>query len=212
MNKPLLKHFLVSVTAIVALAFAGCADKKETAQEQEQAQPGRQQEQTAKDGMQEETITAEGQKTAVTREGPLEIPAFNQPTLNEKGQVREDVLKVASGDVLIEDVYFAFDQSELRPGAKQTIRELADLMKQYDDVSVIIEGHCDERGTESYNYKLGQRRANAAATYLQSLGISKSRIRQVSYGELYPKDPRSTEEAWEKNRRAHFALVKGPAG
>ena len=73
---------------------------------------------------------------------------------------------------------------------------------------ITIEGHCDERGTAEYNLALGERRAVAARTYLVSLGIAADRIRTVSYGKEFPFDPAHTEEAWAKNRRAHFVVTQ----
>ena len=71
---------------------------------------------------------------------------------------------------------------------------------------MIIEGHCDERGTSEYNMALGERRASAASKYLKNLGIAGNRLSTISYGEERPHDPGHTEDAWAKNRRAHFVL------
>ena len=73
-------------------------------------------------------------------------------------------------------------------------------------VTVTIEGHCDERGTNEYNLALGDRRAESAKRFLTDLGISATRLTTVSYGEERPVDPRHNEEAWAKNRRAHFVI------
>jgi len=73
-------------------------------------------------------------------------------------------------------------------------------------VSVIIEGHCDERGTSEYNMALGDRRARRAKTYLVDMGIVAERLATISYGEEKPLDPRNNEEAWAKNRRGHFDI------
>jgi len=82
------------------------------------------------------------------------------------------------------------------------------LLRRLPRVSIMIEGHCDERGTEEYNLGLGDKRANSARDYLVSLGVSATRIKTISYGEERPFDPAHTEEAWAKNRRAHFVLIK----
>ena len=76
----------------------------------------------------------------------------------------------------------------------------------HQDVTVTIQGHCDERGTNEYNLALGDRRADSTKTFLVDLGISASRLTTVSYGEERPVDPRHNEEAWAKNRRAHFVI------
>ena len=80
-------------------------------------------------------------------------------------------------------------------------------MKKYPAMQVTIEGHCDERGTAEYNLALGERRALSAKTYLVSLGIPAERVRTVSYGKEFPFDPGHNEEAWSKNRRAHFVIT-----
>jgi peptidoglycan-associated lipoprotein len=74
------------------------------------------------------------------------------------------------------------------------------------DLKVLVEGHCDERGTEEYNLALGERRANRVKTYLVNAGVDASRLKTISYGELRPKAQGSNEEAWALNRRAHFKL------
>lgn len=105
-----------------------------------------------------------------------------------------------------EDIYFDFDQYLLSDSAKQNLNRKAQWLKQFPSAKALIEGHCDERGSAEYNLALGQKRADAAMQYLISLGISANRLSSVSFGEEKPMDPRSTEEAWAKNRRAHFVL------
>ncbi len=107
-----------------------------------------------------------------------------------------------------EHIYFDFDKYDLKPPAKVTLRQKADFLKKNPQYSVRIEGHCDERGTNEYNLALGERRANAAKKFLMALGVSESRITTISYGEERPVDPRHNEEAWAKNRRDEFKLIK----
>ncbi len=99
-------------------------------------------------------------------------------------------------------VFFAFDSSVLDDAARQTLERQAAWLKQFPAVSVTIEGHCDERGTREYNLALGDRRANAAKSYLVALGVSPDRIRTISYGKERPADPGHDETAWALNRRA----------
>jgi peptidoglycan-associated lipoprotein len=111
-----------------------------------------------------------------------------------------------------EDIYFDFDEYLLSDSAKQNLNKKAEWMKQFPAAKALIEGHCDERGSAEYNMALGQKRADAAMQYLIALGVGADRLSTVSYGKENPLDPRSTEEAWAKNRRAHFVLkieVKG---
>lgn len=105
---------------------------------------------------------------------------------------------------LLNDVYFDFDKAGLSSASKSTLEGNSSELKRRDDVSIVIEGHCDERGTKSYNLALGEKRAQAAKDYLVSLGISSSRITIVSYGKERPFDTGNSESAWSKNRRAHI--------
>ncbi|MCC6347416.1 MAG: peptidoglycan-associated lipoprotein Pal [Nitrospirales bacterium] len=108
----------------------------------------------------------------------------------------------------IQDVYFDYDRYDIKDEAKPALKELAAFLSREKDTRVVVEGHCDERGTNEYNLALGDKRANAAKDYLISLGIPSKRIETVSYGEEKPACKESTEECWAKNRRAHFVLVE----
>jgi peptidoglycan-associated lipoprotein len=103
-----------------------------------------------------------------------------------------------------EDIRFEFDKSRLLPEAKENLRRRANWLMAHPDISVVIEGHCDERGMGDYNLALGDRRANRVKQYLVDLGVAPERLATRSYGEERPVDPRHSEEAWAKNRRAHF--------
>jgi peptidoglycan-associated lipoprotein len=107
---------------------------------------------------------------------------------------------------VLEDVFFDFDKAELSSSAKRKLENNARQLKDATSVTVTIEGHCDERGTNSYNMALGERRAKAAAGFLRSLGVSASSVKTVSYGEERPFDSGHSEAAWAKNRRAHFVI------
>jgi peptidoglycan-associated lipoprotein len=87
---------------------------------------------------------------------------------------------------------------------------LARALKQRPEVPVVIEGHCDERGTIEYNLALGEKRAKAVKDYLVSLGIDRSRLTTISYGKERPLDSRSNEFAWAQNRRAEFVIKIQP--
>jgi len=107
----------------------------------------------------------------------------------------------------LQDVHFDLDASALSEEARGILAGNATWLKQNPGVKIQVEGHCDERGTEEYNLALGQRRAQAVKDYLMSLGLEEARLKTISYGESLPLDPGHTEEAWAKNRRAHFAVV-----
>jgi peptidoglycan-associated lipoprotein len=105
-----------------------------------------------------------------------------------------------------EDVHFEFDKSSLLSDAQDNLRAKAKWLMAHPDVSAIIEGHCDERGTNEYNMALGDRRAGSAKSFLVDTGVVDSRLTTISYGEEKPVDPESNEEAWAKNRRVHFVI------
>ena len=98
-------------------------------------------------------------------------------------------------------VFFDFDKSDLKPEARRTIERWSAWLKQYPNVTVTIEGHCDERGTREYNIALGERRAASAKNFLTSLGIDARRVATISYGKERPAVVGSNEAAWSQNRR-----------
>lgn len=105
-------------------------------------------------------------------------------------------------------VYFDFDRSAVRESEKSKLEAVADYMKKATpDKDLLIEGYCDERGTEEYNRSLGERRALALREYLVNLGYPASKIRTVSYGKDNPADPEHNEAAWAKNRRGEFGVM-----
>ena len=107
----------------------------------------------------------------------------------------------------LNDIHFDFDKYDIRPSDAKTLDGNAGWLKSNPNHLVLIEGHCDERGTNEYNLALGERRAKSTMNYLVSQGVQASRITIISYGEERPTCSQKTEECWAKNRRAHF-LVK----
>lgn len=105
-------------------------------------------------------------------------------------------------------VYFDFDRSEVKPEFFATIRTNARMLRENPDVKVVIEGHCDERGTTEYNLALGERRAAAVQKALIAQGVNPAQISTVSFGEERPVDTGHTEEAWAKNRRGMTVPAK----
>jgi len=106
----------------------------------------------------------------------------------------------------IDPAYFDFDSHRLNPVAMEALDRAAKILRDHPDVTVIIEGHCDERGPAEYNVSLGQRRASAARDYLIAAGVTDDRIDIVSFGEEQPFDDGHNETAWAMNRRAHFVV------
>ncbi len=121
------------------------------------------------------------------------------------GDGAQDRGDVGSGDARgLKTIYFDFDKYNLRDDARRQLEANADILRNNSDMNIMIEGHCDERGTDEYNLALGERRAQAARSYLESLGISASRINVLSYGEERPVAPGHDEESWALNRRGEF--------
>jgi len=114
--------------------------------------------------------------------------------------------EVTSG--ALQDVFFDFDRSELREDSKAVIESNARWIIANPGMKIQIEGHCDERGTEEYNLALGERRATTVKNYLTSMGVDNKRLFTISYGEEIALDPGHSEEAWAKNRRAHFVTTE----
>ena len=113
---------------------------------------------------------------------------------------------MAKSEFLSENIYFAFDKSNLDDMAQATLKKKAEFLKTYPDVYTTIEGNCDERGTAEYNLALGERRAESAKSFLVDMGVEAYRISTVSYGEERPACTEQTEDCWAKNRRDNFII------
>ena len=171
--------------------FTGCAEKKSVvtnsaAQDQE---------------------VAPAQKAAQTTDTSKLSDTIN-PKNDTTGGQSASVETTATPEDSVRDINFDFDSSIIRPDAREILKGNADFLLKNRAATIVIEGHCDERGTAEYNMALGQRRAQETKKYLVNLGIKESTIRTISYGEERPLDPGNTEEAWAKNRRAHFLISR----
>ena len=128
-------------------------------------------------------------------------PSENE--LPEPRQGEQDRAQLAA-----QTVYFAFDRSAIQPSEQGKLDEVATYLKNTPNVQLLVEGHCDERGTEEYNRSLGERRAIAAREYLlQKHGLSSERVTTASFGEDRPASLERTEEGYAKNRRAEFVVI-----
>ena len=121
-------------------------------------------------------------------------------TEDETARVERERAMATVGEM----VFFDFNRSELNDEARETLRQKADVLRDYPDIRVRIEGHCDERGTVEYNLALGERRAEASRQYLVDLGIDPDRLTTVSYGEERALVEGQNESAWAQNRRDEF--------
>ena len=122
-----------------------------------------------------------------------------------KGAARKAAV-AALANFSMELVLFDYDSSVLTPTAQGRLRSKAAYLKANPNAKVIIEGHCDERGTSEYNLALGDRRAEAARAFLMDVGVSSSRLTTISYGEERPFATGHDESAWSQNRRANFVV------
>ena len=105
----------------------------------------------------------------------------------------------------LSDIFFDFDRFVIRNDAQSVLEANAGVLKSQSSEKILLEGHCDERGTSAYNLVLGERRAKAAAQYLRDLGVPSSQIQITSYGKERPFCTEHSEACWQSNRRAHFS-------
>jgi peptidoglycan-associated lipoprotein len=138
--------------------------------------------------------------TDVSRQ-PTPLGVESQPL--QSGPVA-DLQEVAG----LERIHFAYNQFTLEDAARGTLEKNAVYLRNHAQEKIVIEGHCDERGSDEYNLALGERRAQAAKNYLVSLGIPADRLSILSYGEEKPLVAASNEEAWAQNRRAEFKVAR----
>ena len=122
-------------------------------------------------------------------------------------RIRREKVSQAKQKIAAERIYFDFDKSDVKPEFRSVLMGVADLMKDYPEVRIRIEGHCDERGTDAYNLGLGERRCNSAMQFLIDAGVAGDRIDSKSWGEARPAVMGHNEAAWSKNRRDEFIIV-----
>jgi peptidoglycan-associated lipoprotein len=177
-------NYLVLLLVVVTIAFlaTGCKKKKAPVIEPPTTEQGQ---------MGTETMTEHPPESVV----PGTEGALTEITIDEITRQ-------------LQPVFFDFDKSDIREDQIAALQNNANVMKKNSTANVLIEGHCDERGTVEYNLALGDRRARAAKDYLVSLGISENRMSIISYGKSRPFAEGHDEDAWRLNRRAQFVGVK----
>jgi peptidoglycan-associated lipoprotein len=139
----------------------------------------------------------------------------SKPGLSDKDKSLTDMAskEQAAGEGMakekdaLADIYFDFDKYNLKPESRVVLKGNAEWLAKNKDYKLVIEGHCDERGTTEYNLALGERRAAEAMKYMVELGVVAKRMKTMSYGNEMPLDPGHNEEAWAKNRRDHFVVT-----
>jgi len=185
-----MKKVFVLALLVLGLMLAGCPPKK-VVQPEPQQQP---------------TVTPQETK----QKGVPEVKPEERITEQRlaKIETKEEPSKYIEEKDLFEDIHFDFDRYDIRLDAQPILQKTASWLLKNTSKKILIEGHCDERGTNEYNLALGDRRAKAARDYLTALGVVSDRIEMVSYGEEKPLCTEKTEECWAKNRRAHFVILK----
>ncbi|MCD6187740.1 MAG: peptidoglycan-associated lipoprotein Pal [Desulfuromusa sp.] len=176
---------LVVMLFVLTLLASGCAKKPVEEQPAEPTQV---------------EVTQEQQPAAVTEQAVTDTSAYDAAAA-----ARTAERAAAKG---LERIQFDFDQYVLTANAKSTLVSNAGLLRAAPAIKILIEGHCDERGSDEYNLALGEKRALATKDYLISLGVAADRMSVISYGEEMPIDSAHTKEAWAKNRRANFKVKR----
>ena len=153
-----------------------------------------------------DAATSERAPGGLTEEEILAMPPGGGVSTEAIDPLTMDLADLNASGAL-RDVLFHFDSADLDGEARAVLEANAAWLLRYPTVEILVEGHCDERGTVEYNLALGEERARAARDYLESLGVAGDRMRTISYGKEFPLDPAPNEEAWRINRRAHLEIV-----
>ncbi len=138
----------------------------------------------------------------------VEAPVVQEPQLSEEEIFLQKSLDQINREKPLATIYFDYDRAVIRDDARATMDANATWMKKFRSAKILVEGHCDERGTEEYNLALGEKRAKAAQDYLLSMGIGSDRLKIISYGKSQPINPGHDEGAWQMNRRAQFLVIE----
>jgi len=190
------KRTLIAVAA-VALLTAACAKKKVAVAPPSPPAPAAARAATPKPA-------PPPVRTATTQPPAATTPATKYPNAMTRARIDQLLAK-------IEDAYFDYDKYSIRPDALKTLQsdstELRDILKDYPDYKLTIEGHADERGSAEYNVALGDRRAGAAKEYLVGIGIPATQLNVLSYGKEKPVCQEHDENCWQRNRRIHIAAT-----
>jgi len=186
---------LLSGLSLIALVAAGCAPSAPTPPTPPKA--------AAPTAAAPAPKAPEPAPTAAAPAPIVEAPKAPEPAPAEAPSVTIKAVDEKTGKVALtfKAIYFDYDKYTIRPEFKSAIESNAADLKKVPDLKVVIEGHCDERGTTEYNLALGEHRAVAVMRELAAAGVSKARLKTVSFGKERPVDPGHTEDAWAKNRR-----------
>ncbi|TAL18723.1 peptidoglycan-associated lipoprotein Pal [bacterium] len=216
--KKLFKGLILSA-AVLGLLSA-CAGSQQAVSEQQKgaevkkeapAQPGQEKPKPteAEIAAQREAAVQKAAQEEAQRVAKLAAAGLGPDGKPLKGETEPPVVppKTSAGTAdegNLKRVHFEFDKFNITPEAADILKKNRDYLMSRPNVRILIEGHCDERGTVDYNLALGERRANAVRRFLEDLRIDSRRMDIISYGEERPLDPAANEDAWAKNRRADF--------
>jgi peptidoglycan-associated lipoprotein len=192
-------HVTIASLLVFGALLAGCAKRPATTQAAAPPPTAAAATTPGPSGVQPSTMAPSGPGSSG--------PATATPAPATAAPAARPVPSEFRADDNLKDIFFAFDKYDIRPTDAKILDANASWLKSNANHLVLIEGHCDERGTNEYNLALGERRAKSTMNYLVSQGVQASRITIISYGEERPTCTQKTEECWAKNRRAHF-LVK----
>lgn len=193
--KKIMSFGLLLVVMMSMMFFASCAKKAPDGGEYPGEEP-----MADRSG---ERSDSEAELEKQRRIAEEEIEAYRERQAAEAEQIRKEKEAAAFVDA---NVYFAFDNSSLSAEAREALLKQAKWLQENSGRSLIVEGHCDNRGTEEYNLALGSRRAQSVKDFLVNAGVDSSRIITISYGEERPAVRGDSEEAWSRNRRTEFRL------
>ena len=145
-----------------------------------------------------------GVSTGCDKKQLIQSDSNSEGSMSQLAASSSDAQNDGSG---LKSVFFDYNKYSIRVNDKKSLKYNAAYFLKNKKAKILIEGHCDERGTDAYNIALGDRRAKAAMQYLVSLGVSKKRLKTISYGESRPLDSGHDEAAWAKNRRNNFVVT-----
>jgi peptidoglycan-associated lipoprotein len=137
----------------------------------------------------------------------VEPPVVQEPQLTEEEIFLQKSVEQINMEKPLGTIYFDYDKALVRDDAKPTLEKNASWLNKFRTIRILIEGHCDERGTEEYNLALGEKRAKSAQDYLLTMGIGSDRMQIISHGKSQPVNPGHDEAAWQMNRRAQFLVI-----
>jgi peptidoglycan-associated lipoprotein len=188
-----MKRISVCIVLLFGIIVTGCAQKKMVQPQPEEYKP---------------TVTVH--ETDKRASETIDVQPEEKITEQRFAKIesKEETLRYTEEKDIFEDIYFNFDEYDIRDDAKPVLENIASWLLKNKSATVLIEGHCDARGTNEYNLALGDRRAKATKDYLGALGIGSNRIEMLSYGEEKLLCFDESEDCWAQNRRAHFVVLR----